>query len=170
MCGVLPMDFDLETILASLAVVISVVSAYLSRRALDAQISISKNTAFFTQKAAAEEYLALHPELLELHGIEPRMLDALGITEHEFVYLMQSFNAAELYYQIAESRTITLSQYRKTLLSNPKVKLAWQNLIRGKLLTESAFTKTVDSFYASEDLRPQPEDRSSTSARVLQNK
>ena len=48
------------------------------------------------------------------------MLDALGITEHEFVYLMQSFNASELYYQIAESKTITLSQYRKTLLSNPK--------------------------------------------------
>jgi hypothetical protein len=144
------MAFELDSILASLAVLISVLSAYLSRRALDAQISISKNTAFFTQKAAAEEYLALHPELLELHGIEPQMLNELEITEHEFVYLMQSFNAAELYYQIAESKTITLSQYRKTLLSNPKVKIAWQKLIRGKLLTESTFTKAVDAYYDSQ--------------------
>ena len=145
-----------ESILALLAVLISVVSAYLSRRALDAQISISKNTAFFTQKAAAEEYLAQHPELLELHGIEPHMLGSIGITEHEFVYLMQSFNAAELYYQIAGVKTIALSQYRKTLLSNPKVKVAWQNLIRGKLLTESPFTRTVDAYYASVEAASKP--------------
>ena len=80
----------------------------------------------------------------------------IGITEHEFVYLMQSFNAAELYYQIAESKTIALSQYRKTLLANPKVKVAWQKLIRGKLLTESQFTRAVDAFYASEDAAPTP--------------
>jgi len=142
------MGFD--SILASMAVLISVLSAFLARQALDAQLTISKNTAFFTQKAAAEGYLAQHPELLELHGIEPRLLDDLEITEHEFVYLMQSFNAGELYYQISGSKTITLSQYRKTLLSNPKVKVAWEKLIRGKLLTESAFTKAVDAFYASE--------------------
>lgn len=72
------MAMELESILALLAVLISVVSAYLSRRALDAQISISKNTAFFTQKAAAEEYLAQHPELLELHGIEPHTWSRSG--------------------------------------------------------------------------------------------
>jgi len=145
------MAFDIQSILAALAVLISVLSAYLSRRALDAQISISKNTSFFTQKAATETYLAQHPELLKLHGIEPELLAKLDITEHEFVYLMQSFNAAELYYHIADSKVITLTQYRKALLSNPKVKVAWRELIRGKLLTESSFTKAVDAFYASED-------------------
>jgi len=87
--------------------------------------------------------------LLKLHNIDKKLLEKCAISSEELIYLIQSSNATELYYQISGQKKIALTQYCKNLISNKKVQKAWKEIIKGKLLTESNFTDAVDKYIES---------------------
>ena len=68
---------DLELIIAVSALIISLGSAFVSFLSWRAQLSISKNTTFFTQKASAELFLSRNPKLLKLHNIKMKEIEEM---------------------------------------------------------------------------------------------
>ncbi|MBS1175271.1 MAG: hypothetical protein H6R05_1402 [Burkholderiaceae bacterium] len=131
--------------------VISLVAVLFSYFSLRTQVSISKNTAFFTQKMTTESLILKHEELLQLHGVDEGKLKKYGVSSEELIYLIQSFSAAELYYQISKkTKAEDLSEYRKNLLKHPKVRIIWNEFIKGHFLSESDFTRAIDTFIRSQ--------------------
>ncbi len=128
-----------DSYVALFALFISVVSTGISLWTLRAQINISKNSAFFEQKENAEAMFADYPGLLHLHNISDEMLAQHGLSPYELVYIVQSLNAAEMFYKIEEVKNIQLSAYRKNFFDNKKVRDAWRHIIKGRLLSESEF-------------------------------
>lgn len=82
--GAIPLAISL------LALVVAILGYAQQRR-------IPQHVATFAQIASAEASLAAHPDLLALHNIDRAALSRYGVSEHELVYLIQSFTAAELF-------------------------------------------------------------------------
>jgi hypothetical protein len=137
---------SLETYVALFALLISLVSTVISLWTLRAQINISKNSAFFAQKQNAESMFVDFPELLRLHNISDELLAEYDLTPQELVYIVQSLNAAEMFYKIDNIKNIQLSAYRKNFFNNSKVCAAWTHVIKGRLLSESEFTRAIDQY------------------------
>jgi hypothetical protein len=143
------MDFGI--IFSFIAVIISIVSVVITYQSVKEQRRASKNSAAYTYLISAESMLERHPELFELHNIDQRMMDECGISPIELLYLMESFTSADLYHRIEGDKTVQLSEYRKILLSNPKVRTAWSKIIKHRLISDSPFSNEVDKFIAQQE-------------------
>lgn len=132
---------------------IALVAAWISTRTLEEHKRISKIQNNYALLAQANNLLVQHPGLLELHNISLEELKTIGVTEQEVVYLLQSIIAAETYYEIEKSKHVdykNFSDYRRNLLSNPKVKLIWTTFMRDKLVFTSPFVIAVDEYYKAQ--------------------
>lgn len=137
--------------IAIIALLISVVTAIIAGLALKEQVRITKLTANYTAITTADSLLVNHPELLDLYNIDKALMEASGIKPIELLYLAESFHAAELYHRIDGRQPIIISDYRKNLLRNKKVRKAWQSFIRHKFIFNAPFTKAVDEFIEKEE-------------------
>lgn len=74
-----------------------------------------------------------------------------GIKPVELLYLAKSFHAAELYYRIDGKKPVVISEYRKNLLRNDKVRKALKGFIRNRFAHYAPFIETVDEFIDAEE-------------------
>src|SRR5215216_2820006 len=135
-----------EITFSTVALIISGIAVFYTYRSVKEQREASRSTAAYTYLAAAETLLEKYPELFELHNIDPKLSDECDVTPPELLYLMQSFVSSDLYHRLGKDRTVTLTDYRKNLLTNEKVQKVWKLIIRDNLLSPSPFSKKVDSF------------------------
>jgi len=133
-------------IISGVALVAAFWSAIVSNRAKREQRNAARNAAAYTYLANAEALLKDHGELFQLHNIDEQLLRDCNVTPVELLYLTQSFVSADLYHRIEDYKGIWLSDYRKNLLSNEKVRKVWTLIIRDKLISRSAFTDEVDRY------------------------
>jgi len=84
--------------------------------------------------------------LIKLHGISKSEIDDAGLTLSEFEYINKSLKASLVYYIIDSGSDTKLSDYRKTFLSNPKVKSVY-DLVRGRFLSNTKFIEILDDYY-----------------------
>jgi hypothetical protein len=75
----------------------------------------------------AWKQLALTPEALKFHSIDPKQLEAAGLTVAELSYLLINFQAADHYYQHKDKKTgpFSVGSLRYNILSNSKSRQAW---------------------------------------------
>jgi len=145
-------------ILGVVAAAASAISAYLNWRVASANVKLSgenlslaaanrEYTRQATNRQAAskhEEQIALHPQLLDLHGFSHQNLQALNLTQVEVAYLLSSFTAGDLYYQDGTIKELT--QYRKVLLQSTKVQTAWIQILKGKFIGSGPFSWLTHTF------------------------
>jgi hypothetical protein len=136
----------MDSTISYIAIAISIFSLIFAWRSIKEQRRASKNSAAYTYLVSAESMMERHPDLFELHNINSEILEECEITPIELLYLMQSFTSADLYHRIERDKKVQLSDYRKNLLSNPKVQKAWSAIIRHKLVSDSLFSIEVDKF------------------------
>jgi hypothetical protein len=136
----------MELFFSAFAVVVSIVSLVISYISIREQRNASKSTAAYAYLATAETLLEHHPELFQLHNIDEKLLDECNVSHVELLYLMQSFVSSDLYHRVGQDKDVTLSDYRKNLLSNQKVQKVWKIIIRDRLISPSRFSNEVDKY------------------------
>lgn len=114
---------------AVVALLISAGATVIAGLALKEQVRITRITANYSAITTADSLLVKHPELLDLYGIDRELMEKHGVQAIEVLYLAESFHAAELYHRIQNSKSIYLSDYRKNMLRNEKVRKAWEHFI-----------------------------------------
>lgn len=130
--------------------VIALASAVIAIRTLKVQRYITKYSSAYTYLSTAEAMFRDHPRLLELHGIDLDMLEEIGASADEVVYLINSFTGGDLFHRIEGVKRADLTTYRKALLASPKVRQVWEKIIRGRLISEGPFADAVDEYYRTQ--------------------
>ena len=77
---------------------------------------------------AVEAKLADNPSALRFHGIEEAELAGIGLTVQEFIYLVQSFSAAQAFYEFETTKRDEVflgDDYRAVICANASVQRAW---------------------------------------------
>ena len=137
---------DLGVIIGVISAIIAVIAAGISYRNLREQKRVAKTILNITQISEAESLIFKNPKLLELHNISNDLLKECDANHEEMCYLLLSFNAAQGEYVIEDKKNISLSNYRKNLLKNEKVRKIWKRILSEKMYQESIFTKAVDEY------------------------
>lgn len=125
-------------------------TAWISVSSLREQRRISKVANNLTLLSQARTMMVEFPGLLVLHGITPDELHTLGLTAQELVYIIQSMEAGRLYFDLGKSKKVNFQEFtlfRQVFLLNPKVRLAWNAVVRDRFLGDTAYGKAVDAFY-----------------------
>lgn len=124
----------LSLIISILSLIIALVTFFLSYRKYRKGV---KNQALISNEnhiIEIESRIGDNPELLRFHGIEnpSQYLQELGVTSKEYAYLLNSFTAGSLYYNIASKKErekiIMPHSYRWIMCKSPGVKKAWPAL------------------------------------------
>ena len=125
------MSADLVTmsaIASSVSALAASVGAMAAARALMANIRIQKHALNAVRLDQGERLMDKHlPELISLHGRSQEEVKAAGLTNEEFLYLLHSFSAGDIYYNVGNDSELTA--YRKNLLKQEKVRTAWTKLL-----------------------------------------
>lgn len=137
------MKLDWQTILSIISALGAVGCAFYAYFAIKVQRRINMNISNYTYSSLADVLIKENPELLELHGIDLNILQKYVLKPIEVVYLIQSFNAGDLYYRLGGSKKM-LTRYRIKLLENEKVRNAWKHVIKNKLVFGSVFIDLID--------------------------
>ena len=140
-------------VIAVVALMVSVATAIIAALALREHVRISKITANYTAITTADSFLLQHPKLLALYNIDEDEMRSCGITSEGLLYLAESFHAAELYHRLDGAKQVVISEYRKNMLRNPKVREAWQRLIKNKFSFHAPLAAAIDEFIRTEELR-----------------
>lgn len=135
-------------IISGISTLIAVMAAGISLVALREQRRISKLNANIEFLIYGQNMIVDNPELLELHNITEQLLGETGVTHKELLYILNSLYAGQAYYFVEKSKNIELSKYRQNFLRNSKVKMAWQNIIRTRMIFDSEYTQVIDKFYS----------------------
>lgn len=131
-----------------LIAVISAAIAYKSIKATKKMLQYQMNIQTLVE---VEKELKNDVNLLELHNIDTDFLDKEKISASELSYVIASFRAADAYYVIGNKSDGNLSQYRKNLLDNRKVKLIYEKVIKGKIISHGLLLELIDEYYASKE-------------------
>lgn len=134
-------------ILSIISIVIAVISAIIALNTVKEGRRISKLQLNIQLLHETEQQLKSNPELLKLHGIDIKDLEEIDVTSEEFVYILNSFRAGQAYAHIHNNKKITITNYRRNFLDNPKVKQVWDRFIRDKFLIETSFTTAINDYY-----------------------
>lgn len=133
--------------IAIVSAFISTCSAIVALLSLYEQRRISKlsaNLEFLTQ---TQKMLLDNPKLLSLHNITTEMLKECELNYEEFIYVLNTLYAGQVYYFVEKKKNIDLSKYRKNILNNKKVKIAWKKIIRETMIIDSPFVAAIDEYY-----------------------
>lgn len=132
---------------SALAAAVAAISA---ARALRANNRIQKHALNATRLDSGERLMDKHlPELIGLHGRRSEDIKEAGLTNEEFLYLLHSFTAGDIYYRVGNDSELTL--YRKNLLRQKKVRDAWTKLLKGVFInSDGKFAKLVDQHLSNE--------------------
>lgn len=132
---------------AIVSAIVAVVAAYLTYHNLIENKRILRYEKNYLFVAQTETLMVQNPELLELHNIDKKFLDRYNISSKEVIYLAQSFSAGQLFYLIPNmNKNIELTQYRKNMLQNEKVRIIWKKILMDKMLDEGPFVNAVDDY------------------------
>jgi hypothetical protein len=146
---------DFRLYVAFLAVVISAI-------ALRFSVKMYKQTRLSTMVTG--NYLLLkennillrnNPHLFELHSISTDALKQLDVSAEEVIYVLQSIQAGQMYYEVENRKKIDpieFTHYRVNFLRSPKVRKIWEVILREKLVYRSAFVAAIDEFYKNEPM------------------
>jgi hypothetical protein len=136
-------NMSIEQIVAVVSAVIALISAVISVRTLKVQRYITKYAAAYTYLSTAEAMFRERPELLELHGLDLKVLEKIGVSPDEVLYLINSFTGADLYHRIEGTSPSILTTYRKALLNTPKVQQVGRKLSGGVLFLKEHSLKQL---------------------------
>jgi hypothetical protein len=146
-----PIDLAMVTaIAAAVSALAASVGAISAARALLANNRIQKHALNAVRLDQGERLMDRHlAELIQLHGRSLAQITATGLTNEEFLYLMHSFSAGDIYYNIGNDTELTL--YRRNLLKQEKVRNAWTKLLKGVFInSDGKFARLVDEHLAKE--------------------
>ena len=122
-------------IISITSLLIAVISAILAFKSMKETKRTAQYQTNIQTLIEVEKELKNDVNLLKLHNIDTDFLDEEGISAHELSYIIASFRAADAYYIIGNKNDSRLSNYRKNLLDNRKVKLVYEKIIRRKIFT-----------------------------------
>lgn len=142
--------------ISALSLIISIVSTIVAVRSMKTSARIAIKTADIQLNNIADDLCRSHPGLYEFHGITLADLERAGVTPEELTYLVHSFDAAAAYHSMQNTQKVKLSEYRRTMLLHPKVRLIWKKFILGKTLSRGAFSKAVDDCIEEIERAAQP--------------
>ena len=140
---------DWIPIISAISAIVALSGAIITYYLVLEQKRISKFQTSYSMIIEVEKMLYDNKELLRLHNITDEDLKACNLTHKELTYILLSFDSAQVYHLIGNSRKTDISQYRQNFLDNEKVKTAWHKIIRPKMIKTSTFTKYVDHYYKS---------------------
>ena len=131
----------MSTLIAVIAALIAVITFYETRKIAKIQTNLDLVNR-------GNEMIIEHPALLSLHGINEKQLNECGVNVTEFLYILNSFYAGQAYHSIGGIKKVILSDYRKKMLANEKVKHVWTKLIRNNMIAATPYAKAIDEYYA----------------------
>lgn len=135
-----------SALVAVASIGIAIFSLRVSQRSLKEQRHVTKYMAAYTYLASAEAMFSDRPDLMRLHGLELKVLEELEVSTEEVIYLINSFTSAELYHRIEGDWPAELTMYRKNLLDSPTVQKVWEQIIRGRFISDGPFSCAVDDY------------------------
>lgn len=128
------------------AVVVSVIAAFLAKRAIELQSIVSQNAALVTQTQLNEQRLSTNPELLLLYGIEPADLSKDNLSAVDLIYILSDLRQGEVFHRMENYAGNMLSDYRCNFLKSAKVQVAFSKYIYGRLMSKSPYLEVVRIF------------------------
>jgi len=131
-----------------LSVFAAVAAVIIARRAVGSQHHVQGWAVNHALLMRAAEFLVTNPELLQLHGITTENLSQDGISIEEFVYTYMNLDAGAALYKISGDKDVTLTQFRKNFIRNPKVRTMWKKYLRENLFSSTPFSLAVDAYLA----------------------
>lgn len=146
------MSIEMLLLLTSVvAAVISLCATYFARKALEANILVSRNTALVAQTETNEQRLHDFPKLLELYGIEETSLQKDGLELIELLYIWSDFRQGEIFHRMDNYKNVNtmISAYREAFLRNDKVRVAFNNYIYCRLMSDSPYIEEVKRYLDS---------------------
>ena len=129
--------------------IVAVVAALISYHSLSEQRRITAWTKNFDRLYSSELMMQNYPKLLNLHGINEKLLRKCGAAPEEVVYLLLNFRAGQEWGHLKEKAP--LSGYRRQMLENKKVRKIWKNILYKKLIFTGKFAKVVDHYVSLKD-------------------
>lgn len=142
---------DWVAIGALLVSIISFIMAYVSYQSSKRTAMLQVNLDLITK---GNDLLKDNFSLLELHGVNLEKLKKLNVTKDEFIYILNSFYAGQAFHYINQSPfRVKLTNYRKIMLDNPKVEIAWKEIIRTNLIGVTKYVKAIDKYYKNKEAK-----------------
>ena len=135
-----------RTVALVCSALVSLTSAMIAFSAVRSQRNVAKHSANLDRLNRAAELIPSQPDLLEFHGISLDDLREDGISETELLYLLNLFEAGDLYYSIEGTQEIELQPYRVITLQNPKVRLVWRKYLDNKVFHPTPFTQAINKY------------------------
>ena len=134
-----------EMVLSIVSAIVAAGSAWI---AFD-QRRMMMNIASYDRMTDAESLLQSDPaKLLELHNVDADVMHRIGVTVEEVHYLIQNFSASDFYHRLDGDPGVQLTEYRRNLLRNARVRAVWKEVIRGRFISLGPFTSAVDEYVA----------------------
>lgn len=133
-------------IIGILSASVAVIAAYIAYHSLREQRRITRWSNNYSRLADTEAMANNCHSILELHGITAEDLEVCDARVEEVVYLLQSFRAGQEWSRISGNKEHSLSPYRIHMLKQRKVACIWKNVLREKMVFDSAFVKSVDQY------------------------
>jgi hypothetical protein len=137
-------DFTLA--ISIISAVVSTVAAFFTKKTVDAQILVSKNSALVSQTQINEQRLASDVSLLALHGISVDELAAHGLTPNQLLYVRSDLRQGEIFHRMENYKMPMVSKYKQTLLGNKHVQIAFVKFINNRLMSPSPYTSAINKF------------------------
>jgi len=141
----------MDIIISIASPLIAVFAAVIAYRTMRETRRIAQYQTNIETLIEVEKELKNDVNLLKLHNIETDFLEEEGISATELSYIIASFRAGSAYYVLGNKNDSRLSDYRKNLLDNKKVKLVYEKVIRGKIIPHGLLIKLIDEYYASQE-------------------
>jgi hypothetical protein len=146
-------DNSFAVIFSILSVCVAAFVAWTATRAIRAQLRALKWRANHDFHLAAWNILGAKPSILKFHGIDLTDLERDGFSIDELIYLCLNFDAGAALYNIGGDKSVELTHYRKHLLDNPKVRIAWKKYLRDRFFNPTPFTRAIEDRVAELDRR-----------------
>jgi len=141
------------SLLTLAAVIVSAVAAHLAKKALEAQVIVSKNGALVSQTQQNEEQLGKLPQLFGLYNIDLEDLKNNSITPEELLFVWSDLRQGEIFHRMEGFTGEMISDYRANFLRNPKVQSIFFKYISGRLMSNSPYIEAVRRFIQSNPRR-----------------
>lgn len=141
---------DIASLIVSiLAASIAAYAAFYTRHAMRSQRTAEMWSANHEFLARLYALLLRNPELLELHGFTCDDLAQDGVSLAEFVYIYLHMDAGSALYHIGAVKKATLTEVRKQFIRDRKVRVVWQNYLRGRFFSSShPYSRAVEVYIA----------------------
>jgi len=127
------------------SLIISIVALYVTYKCNKKALELNNRNDHLLSMIQVENTLQNVSSALRFHGIEVADLEKTGVSVNEFVYLLNSFTSASIYFADTDidDRPFKKESYRYKMLLNPDVQKVWPYL--SKMIEPSKYKMKIEN-------------------------